>query len=319
MDFFFGIWYGGQTEGVTAVTTLEVHKNLKQEQEYKIVKETQLSPQEETWVIDDKTPKATLTRFVERFRLEELTYISPEGYDWYVNEGRYIGKSSGAGIQLYQFSLEDLVLGDQSILYQLEHALNDFFETEEGFVQSRENTYEDAANNRSIVGFKNQRQGISCIREIVDRGSKFIGYKIYCGCVPDDLSGPVLKVGDTFGSLAVTSFDIKSACYASDYKDIEYKISLVGKEIFRGTMGSYNDIFGRYEFTLASDGEESLPPKPFNTTLFTIDYAPESSVGQTITQIPSGEEILVEIDSLDLISLPTAAMSNLHVTRIIRD
>jgi len=284
---------------------------FRQDQESDVV----IVPQEKAGSIN--TPGAILSRLQERFpgAFRDRDF---EIFEWRINDGQYAGTAAGEVIQAYQLSLQDLDFGEQSVLYRLESTLNNFFIIEGGLEPSPDNTYEGSTNGRSIVSFEDTDEGIACMREIVDHGAEYIGYKIYCGCTPDDLPESIPNVGDIFGSLTVSSVDIKSACWNYGYKGYEYIISLEGNIVVTGTIGGYNDILGGYDFEMSNKDMENLPPSPFRSQTFNLQGDSQGVVYDVLSNISSGEEISVEIDGIRLISRPTEVMSKINVIKVIR-
>ncbi len=97
-----------------------------------------------------------------------------------INVQPVITKIQGKAISTAEFSFQDLIHGEQSLLFQIEKTLPVFFE-QEGFIRAVENDADHPTNGSSVQGYKRVKDGIVCLRIIEDTESEFINYQIACG------------------------------------------------------------------------------------------------------------------------------------------
>lgn len=131
-----------------------------------------------------------LNMFLERVRTQYPNFFSApinSSFEWRwrdpnmgINALPAITKIQGKAISTAEFSFQDLIHGEQSLLFQIEKTLPTFFE-QEGFMQAVENDADHPTSGSSVRGYKRAKDGIVCLRIIEDTESEFINYRISCG------------------------------------------------------------------------------------------------------------------------------------------
>lgn len=131
-----------------------------------------------------------LNTFLEQVRTQYPNFFSApvnSSFEWRwrdpnmgINALPVITKIQGKAISTAEFSFQDLIHGEQSLLFQIEKTLPTFFE-QEGFIQAVENDADHPTSGSSVRGYKRVKDGIVCLRIIEDTESEFINYRISCG------------------------------------------------------------------------------------------------------------------------------------------